>query len=123
MRHPFDGIMTADEAKLGSDRTAAEASRRSFLGRALAVVGGAAGLLVARESVAQTARRGTVTTQALGEEGGPGRDQFRSQRPATPPGRDQMGGPGRSEFGQSRGSKDRVTTLALGEEGGPGRNR
>lgn len=106
MRHPFDGIIDhADGAPPASAEITADRSRRSFLSAAVAVLAGAA-----------------ATLKAAGAQAQRGRGEMRSQRPATPPGRNDLGGPGRSEFGRSRGGPDRVTTLALGEEGGPGRS-
>lgn len=133
MRHPFDGIL--ERSAPGEPRFEPEASaepigaqpnpgRRGVLGALAALVAGAAGGLLAipREASAQR-----MTTQALGEEGGPRHRVVPPPRggvsPPYPPGHGGALPPGHG--GTPPGLRRRwgVTTQALGEEGGPPRRR
>ena len=126
MRHPFHGRALEETEQNGQSETpqrnvvgAALRSRRTFFAQALAGLAGALAVFIGRTTLAQapaerraTPERardgGTVTTQAIGEEGA-----------GTPPRR-----PGEyttqalgEEGGTSR-PPPRYTTFALGEEGG-----
>jgi hypothetical protein len=124
LRHPFHGIVAADDAPVSLGAFPANdgcPSRRTFFRSVLAALAGGAAILFSRASDAAQPRsrypgspRGRFTTQAIGEEGGIVTTQAvgeeggvfpppRPPRPLPPPGA--------------------VTTQALGEEGGipPGR--
>ena len=118
MRHPFDGIIASGEAS--SDEAPGRGNpesgpgltdRRAFFGWAAAMLGGAAAFLSARPAQARR-RKGRVTTQALGEEGG--------GRPTTKAIGEEGGGgkPGPSTRMRGEEGGGTATTLAVGEEGG-----
>jgi len=113
MRHPFDGVNSAAEAAQDGGQT-----RRTALGQ-MAV--GAASLL----GLASAARAG-ITTDALGEEGGPGvptRVAGEEGRPAavtTEPFGEEAGKVvSRAEPGVEDGGKSATATADIGEDGGP----
>jgi hypothetical protein len=136
MRHPFEGIIpstTLSEEQSNHPRAAAvpdgvepQPARRTILRALAALVAGAAGGLVAapRDAAAQR-----MTTQALGEEGGPRHRVFPAPRGGSsppwhggyPPGHRGYLPPGHG--GTPPGLRRRwgVTTQTLGEEGGPPR--
>ena len=67
MRHPFSGILPADQGSVASTVKLTEPapSRRGLLGLLIGFVAGGAGLLAGSQAQAQR-----VTTLAIGEEGG-----------------------------------------------------
>jgi hypothetical protein len=113
MQHPFEGVLPAPEqvSTFPHAEPQPAAPRRAFLGRVLGAVGAFFGLQAVAN--AQFIPRGTVTTFALGEEGGgrvttyalgeEGGGWRQPRQPLPPP--------------YWRGGR-RVTTYALGEEGG-----
>lgn len=132
MRHPFEGILerSAPEEGLIEPQTRAvpesapHPARRGVLGALAALVTGAAGGLFAapREVSAQR-----MTTQALGEEGGPRYRDFPPPQggisPPYPPGHGGAPPPGHRGIPPGLRRRWGVTTQALGEEGGPPRRR
>jgi len=117
MRHPFHGIVAAGGDAVALAEPPATAidrcpSRRTFFHRVLAAMAGGAAILFSRSGDAAQprsrypgSRRGFVTTQAVGEEGGV---PPRPPRP-LPPG---------TVTTQAVGEEGGYTTYALGEEGG-----
>jgi hypothetical protein len=110
-RHPFiHGIVTTQPPP---GQAPAHFTRRSFFGWATAGIGGIAALLLSRRSSAQTfgPGGGTVTTQALGEEGSGGAVTTYAL------GEEGSGGTVTTYALGEEGSGGTVTTYALGEEG------
>lgn len=144
MQHPFEGILVPDEisetplpalAEPGSpDTELTTASRRRFFAKVLGTVAGAAALAVTRASQAQQSSdqprsnqsetrhhggEGTVTTRAVGEEGGGqvttyalGEEGAGGGRPTTYA----LGEEG-AGYPRPRPPAGELTTYALGEEG------
>ena len=111
-RHPFiHGIVPTQPPP--AQAAEQHFTRRSFFGWATAGLGGIAALLLGRRSSAQTFRPGggTVTTQALGEEGSGGTVTTYAL------GEEGSGGTVTTYALGEEGSGGTVTTYALGEEG------